>query len=448
MSSLPVRNPIASPAGWALLLSLAAQPALAAPAVLHALDPSPDVFGPGSVEEYALKVEAPELRETETVDLVLPDGLYIAQVERIEERSTGVFWRGRIHKTWEVLLTEHEGVLAGLIYTPWVVYELTTGPDGAPRLVHVDHDAFPGCGTETADQGDAETELKDGGDDAASDTTGVALDGAVSASSTQPVVIDLLVVYTPQARTGAGGVSQIQSTIQAAVDATNTAYANSQVNIALNVVHTAETNFNDSGSSSTDLTNVRFNSQVLGWRDTYGADMVALIVNGNDACGRAYVQRTVGASFASFAFSVTTRSCAVGNLTFAHELGHNQGCEHDPANGTSPSSASYPYSFGHFHSGSYRTVMFLLEPVHRWLQPGAVLLEPWRDPSEPSHWHREPAGQPPYVEQHRPGGGRLSRSTARFCARPALLQPERPRHLHHPQLHRWALESGDHPWGA
>ena len=33
------------------------------------------------------------------------------------------------------------------------------------------------------------------------------------------------------------------------------------------------------------------------------------------------------------------------------------GMEHDPANGTTPANASYPYSFGHYVDGSYRTVM-------------------------------------------------------------------------------------------
>jgi hypothetical protein len=33
------------------------------------------------------------------------------------------------------------------------------------------------------------------------------------------------------------------------------------------------------------------------------------------------------------------------------------GFEHDPANGISPASASYPYAFGHFVDGTFRTVM-------------------------------------------------------------------------------------------
>ena len=41
---------------------------------------------------------------------------------------------------------------------------------------------------------------------------------------------------------------------------------------------------------------------------------------------------TVSTSFASSAFKVVDRTCAVGNLSYAHEVGHNQGLQHDPAN--------------------------------------------------------------------------------------------------------------------
>jgi hypothetical protein len=59
------------------------------------------------------------------------------------------------------------------------------------------------------------------------------------------------------------------------------------------------------------------------------------------------------------AFTVTVRSCAVGNLSFAHELGHNMGSAHNPENG---SGATYSYGYGHWVNGSYRTVMSYVDP--------------------------------------------------------------------------------------
>lgn len=81
--------------------------------------------------------------------------------------------------------------------------------------------------------------------------------------------------------------------------------------------------------------------------------MTSLITN--NGCGVAWVMRNPGPAFAGFAFKVTGRGCLNGNLTYAHEHGHNMGFEHDPANGSS--NPSYPWSYGHFVNGVYRTVM-------------------------------------------------------------------------------------------
>ncbi|MCB1042062.1 MAG: hypothetical protein KDC35_03935 [Acidobacteria bacterium] len=177
-------------------------------------------------------------------------------------------------------------------------------------------------------------------------------------------LIDVMVVYTAQARSAAGGVAAMEATIQAAVDATNTAYANSQIDPRLRLVHTAEVGHADAGDMGVDLNWVASDPGVAALRNTYHADMVSLIVNnGGGACGIGYVQRNPGPGFAGSAFQVTARGCAVGNLSFAHEFGHNQGCEHNPENSSAwPSGGSFPWSFAHYHNGSYRTVMSYSNP--------------------------------------------------------------------------------------
>ena len=304
-----------------------------------------DTVGPASRAEYAIETDVgDDLADVARVELLLPDGTYLADRTFVTRRSDGVSWRGRILEAWDVLLTVHQGALAGLIETPSTTYELLFGPDGQPRLAELDPGAFPPC-----ESGDLAGEAP--GASSAPSTA------AAPATAGDPIVLDALVVYTPAARQGAGGRSRIEATIQAAVDATNLAYTNSDVDVRLHLVHTAETRFDDTGSASSDLTNVRTSTTVVALRNQQGADLVGLIINRNNACGLGYVQRRPGSGFADFAYQVTARGCAVGNLSFAHEFGHNQGCEHDPANGTSPSNASFPYSFGHFHSGAYRTVM-------------------------------------------------------------------------------------------
>ena len=65
---------------------------------------------------------------------------------------------------------------------------------------------------------------------------------------------------------------------------------------------------------------------------------------------------SVSTGFASNAFNVVDRTCAAGNLSYAHELGHNMGLQHDPNNASS--SPAYPYAYGYQHpAGAFRTVM-------------------------------------------------------------------------------------------
>jgi hypothetical protein len=171
-----------------------------------------------------------------------------------------------------------------------------------------------------------------------------------------PGRIDVMVVYTPEARSAAGGISQIEAAIQFAVDQANTAFSDSNVFTRFNLVHTAQANYNDSGNMSADLSWLRSDPTVASLRNTYAADLVSLIVESGDFCGIGYVMRQPDPSFEAYGFQVTARFC-IPNYTWAHEHGHNMGMEHDPANGVSPSLASYPWSFGHFVSGEFRTVM-------------------------------------------------------------------------------------------
>jgi len=58
--------------------------------------------------------------------------------------------------------------------------------------------------------------------------------------------------------------------------------------------------------------------------------------------------------FTSSAFNVVDRGC-ISNFSFAHELGHNMGMQHDRAN--SSGNGVFSYSFGYGQPGGYRDTM-------------------------------------------------------------------------------------------
>jgi hypothetical protein len=180
------------------------------------------------------------------------------------------------------------------------------------------------------------------------------------APTTGSQVIDVLVLYTGAARDAAGDSNAIETTIRNAVDVANAAYEYSKVDQRLNLVAAWHYEYEEVGLDMvSQLVDLRLSADVATLRDAHGADLVALVTElGPGNCGAAYVMREVSTNFAPWAFSVTRRDCLVGSMSFAHELGHNMGLEHDPDSAdVAPDAISYPHSHGHYLDGSFRTVM-------------------------------------------------------------------------------------------
>jgi hypothetical protein len=313
--------------------------------------PTPPGAHGAAAEEFEPNVGAVR-RGAAELQFQLPGGQVVVLTRSGgESRTQGdAFWHGTVlfDGGSQVTLTVRRGLLAGSIRTSTDVIEIR--PDRNRHVAErLNLGSFAPCAPPVAPN----TGTVQGA--AAADTPSI--------EAGETAEIHLLSMYTPQARDAAGGVAQIEAQIQAAVDNANLAFSNSQVNAHYTLVHTALANRNDSGDMSADLNWLVADPDTAALRNQYGADMVSLIVaNGGNACGIGYVMRSPGPSFASYAFQVTDRDCAVGNLTFAHEHGHNLGMEHDPANGPAPSSASYPWSFGHYVNGVFRTVMSYSSP--------------------------------------------------------------------------------------
>ena len=137
------------------------------------------------------------------------------------------------------------------------------------------------------------------------------------------VTIDVAVIYTPAAREAAGGAAALEAVIDLMVAETNQAYAASGVHQRLALVARSEVPYRETGVGFFDLRRLRDPSdgrldEVHDLRDRVGADLVHLIVARSNVCGIAYLQGV---------FGLTASKC--GGWTFAHELGHNMGLQHD-----------------------------------------------------------------------------------------------------------------------
>ena len=177
--------------------------------------------------------------------------------------------------------------------------------------------------------------------------------------------IDLMVVYTEDARIDAGGTDEMEADIYLGVELANQTYIRSNIPQRLRLVHTQEITYTESTHSVDDLDRlVKGNNGLMAahtLRDAQAADVVALITKALDDCGKSAVMDPAGNAFESSAFSVVKRSCmsAAGKYTLAHELGHLMGAHHD---WNDDSTGSVPYSHGHVQPTpapgfAWRTVM-------------------------------------------------------------------------------------------
>lgn len=288
--------------------------------------------------------------------------------------ESGYVWVGDIPSSpyADVLFVVGDGVFVGQIIGPEGNYAFETV---ASDLVAI-HEIGAGTPHSLID------------DDAMVPDESLAPDTAASANfdgthADNGSIIDVMVLYTQAAREYAGDTSAMLADIDAAITYSNTIYNNSGINFDLRLAYTGEVIYADDGNYSVDsglqpslyqLTAKQgelINGEpvdpngllddVHDLRDQYGADLVALITDGPNACGLGWL--LLGSDNLDFrsryGFSVSEASCLSGSVTFPHELGHNMGGFHDRANVTPGSPAPiYSYAYGYQDPGeNFATVM-------------------------------------------------------------------------------------------
>jgi len=305
-------------------------------------------------QEINIRFDDVDFDASPKLSLPLLDGMSYEAVQNDREGferfdSDEFTWRGKIigNKDFkgDVVFSVKGRAMSGLIYSPTAVYEIVPQADFKHLLVELDHNRFPACGGAIPVENTlAESNISSRGAD---------IDSPIADDGSQ---IDVLVTYTALLRQTLGGTTQAQAFAQQAIASTNTAYINSDITMRLRLVGTLEVSYNEAaGTLSAALPWSRNDPETAATRNILQADMVSIIIqNASDACGIGYLMTNVGPAFESSAFSAASRSCAVGNLTFAHELGHNQGAHHNPENA---GTAAFPYAYGHYVNASFRTVM-------------------------------------------------------------------------------------------
>jgi hypothetical protein len=282
---------------------------------------------------------------------VAPGVNVVAAGQQVQQRGANdVSWGGPVQGThgWVQMVLSPEG-LTGTITVGLTSYRIEPLGNGLHAVSKIDQNGFPPEHTADNPSGALDTPppfepmtARNPGDDG---TVGIA------ALST----VNVLVVYTASA---AAATANIGSLIQLAVDETNVSYLNSGININMVRVHTAQVTYNEAGRSfSQHVASLRGTTDgamdnVHTLRNTYGADVVVLVVNDSEACG---IASTIKAT-ATTAFAVAHYSCITGYYSFGHEVGHLQGARHDRF----VDASTTPYAYGHGFIPStknWRTVM-------------------------------------------------------------------------------------------
>ncbi len=277
---------------------------------------------------------------------------------RIKRSSTSYSWFGEIlgyHGGTFSLAVEKNTMVANVSLPGEVMYQIRHLADGLHEVREISPENIPGCSGGIRIPEQARKSAASNDQIATTDDQVGALDASCGA--------DILVVYTPVARTAAGGTTAMQALVNLAVDAANIAYENSEINMRLRLVHQAEISYTESGSKGIDLERLTYNDSymesIFGLRNTYGADLVCLLVHYTSGCGTAWLWDDLGDDFTDWAFSVVVWDCAAGYYSLAHEAGHNMGCAHatpESVQGEGLYNYSMGWRFG-IAPNQYRTVM-------------------------------------------------------------------------------------------
>ncbi len=305
----------------------------------------------GAIDVDVETLDAMAHEVSEGATLALFDGVSVtARVNRIEYRGETSYSVGGalddIQGGTIVFVREGDVVLGNVWAGQLGTYEIRKG-DGGLVVHELNTAAFDPCGTPEPPMA-----LPEG--------AGAPTEGQVCVDDGSEIKV--LIAFTPASVAALGGQQQMLGFAQLCISTTNQAYQNSDIAPRAVLASFTQVDYVESGDGFIDrdrLTNTNdgFIDEIHDLRDQVDADVVSMIVNNIGACGVANFSVSFGNIGAeSLAFNVTRRDCAVGNLSFPHELGHNQGSRHDRA--ADSNNGAFAYSHGFVApNAAFRTVM-------------------------------------------------------------------------------------------
>jgi hypothetical protein len=295
----------------------------------------------------------PALKESQSMRISLPSlAAATASKRRAETISADQWvWSGSFAgDKGSAFLSATGSDITGVIQFERLLFTIEPLGKGLHVLVLVDQSKIPP--DEPPDWNPEPQQQKDGQSESAQN-----IPSAIE-STTTTTTVDVMVVYTPAAAASSGNITSL---VNGCIQSTNDGLINSDANPRVNLVHAVQVTYTESGSVQTDVNRLRNTSDgymdnIHTLRNQYGADVVVLLVDYGDYAGIAY---NIGVD-SSDAFAVVVDNYAVGNYTFAHEIGHLVGGRHDNDPGTIPSSYGHGYRY---NPGYWRTIMAVLDPI-------------------------------------------------------------------------------------
>ncbi len=320
----------------------------------------PAVAEPGVVP-YAIDLDIDLVRSApQRLEVPAPDGrLMVAELSVFEDRGDGdAMWAGRVAGSdyESVVFTVANDHLAGHFGVPGgAKYRISARPDGRGRIEDMStmdrkpkEEYCPGGVVPDRPQPAAAIEAQRAADP----------ERVVQASNHNH--LDMLIIYSENARARyEARDGSVDAPVQASIDYLNLVFRNGELDLVARLVHheQAPDSLTITNSGGGVLQRMANNQEVQALRAEHQADLVHIFVTAEvtGVCGIAYLlgKGDTAASFSPIGYGLTVMQ-GCGDETFAHEVGHNLGGNHDPPNASRFEDADWrnngaiaPYAFGH-----------------------------------------------------------------------------------------------------